>query len=329
MPDVDPSERVGSLMSAFVDSRCLHVAVNLGVPEAVRDEPRGLPDVAGEIGVDASALGRVLRHLSSLGVFAMGDDQVWHNDASRLLRDDDPGGLAPLTRMMALPVIWDSFKRLEDAVRTGRPGTSFVDPEGFFAYLDAHPEESALYDEGMTSMTTRRIPRVVPCYDFTGFGVIADIGGGRGHLLRAVLEQTPGARGVLFDRAGVADQLEDTERISVHVGSFLTDPLPAADCYLLSNIIHDWSDADALTILAAVRAAASATSTLLLLEFVVPEDAGEFEATDIDVDMLALVGGRERTLAEYTALLRASGWQLQRTVDTPSQDILEAVPLSP
>jgi len=158
--------------------------------------------------------------------------------------------------------------------------------------------------------------------------VIADIGGGRGHLLSAVLEQTPEAHGVLFDRAQVAGQLEDTDRISVHVGSFLTDPLPAADCYLLSNIIHDWSDADALTILTAVRAAASPTSTLVLIEFVIPDDPGQFAATDIDVDMLALVGGRERTLAEYTELLAASGWQLQRKVTTPSQDILEAVPTS-
>ena len=135
---------------------------------------------------------------------------------------------------------------------------------------------------------------------------------------------------MLFDRAQVAGQLKDIDRITVQVGSFLTDPLPAADCYLLSNIIHDWSDADALTILSAVRAAASATSTLLLIEFVVPDDAGEFEATDIDVDMLALVGGRERTLAEYTGepFLSSSGWQLQRKVTTPSQDILEARPTS-
>jgi hypothetical protein len=328
MPDPDPSECVGSLMGAFVDSRCLHVAVNLAVPEVVSDEPRTLQEIAREIGVDASALGRVLRHLASLGVFAMREDNVWHNDASRLLRDDHPGGLAPLIRMMALPIIWDSFKRLEDAVRTGRPGTTFVDPNGFFAYLDAHPEESALYDEGMTSMTTRRISKVLPCYDFSGFTVIADIGGGRGHLLRAVLEQAPGARGVLFDRAQVVDQLADTGRISVKVGNSLADPLPAADCYLLSNIIHDWSDADALTILTAVRAAASPTSTLVLIEFVIPDDPGQFAATDIDVDMLALVGGRERTLAEYTDLLAASGWQLERRVPTPSQDILEAVPTS-
>jgi hypothetical protein len=215
------------------------------------------------------------------------------------------------------------------AVRTSRPGTTFHDPSGFFSYLDAHPEESEVYDQGMTAMTTRRISRMVPCYDFSDFDLIADIGGGRGHLLRAVLDQTPGAQGVLFDRALVASELGSLDRISVQVGSFFTDPLPAADCYLLSNIIHDWSDSDAVAILTAVRAAAASTSTLLLFEYLIPDDAGQFEASDVDVYMLALVGGRERTLDEYSQLLAAGGWRLQRTVSTASQDILEAVPAGP
>lgn len=226
--------------------------------------------------------------------------------------------------MIGLPVMWDSFSHLEATVRTGRPGTEFVDPAGFFAYLDRHPGESDVYDRGMTAMTVRRIARTVPHYDFTPFGVIADIGGGRGHLLRAVLEQTPEARGVLFDRAQVVEDLAADPRIEVRSGSFLSDVLPGADCYLLSNVIHDWSDEDAVAILTAVRAAASATSTLLLFEFVVPDDGAEFDATDVDVFMLGLVGGRERTLAEYATLLGRAGWQVRRTVDTPVQTIIEA-----
>src|SRR5207342_3599002 len=113
-------------------------------------------------------------------------------------------------------------------------------------------------------------------------------GGGRGHLLRAVLAQTPAARGVIFDRAQVVDDVPADERVAVMPGSFFTDSLPAADCYLLSNIIHDWSDQDAVSILTAVRAAASPSSTLLLFEWVVPDDASPFEASDVDIYMLAL-----------------------------------------
>ncbi len=324
--DVEPAELVGSLAEAYVNSRCLHVAAALGLADVVGDRTRPLADVATDLSVDATALGRVVRHLASLGVFVVENGHVAHNDASRLLRTGDPEGLLPLTRMLALPILWDSFKTLEEAVRTGRPGASFHDSGGFFAYLDAHPDESAVYDQGMTAMTVRRIARIVPAYDFTPFEVIADIGGGRGHLLRAVLERAPNARGILFDRGQVLAGAEQDDRVTTLSGSFLTDPLPQADCYLLSNVIHDWSDSEALTILRAVRAAATPRSTMLLIEFVVPDDAGEFEASDIDVYMLALVGGRERTRNEYADLLASSGWQLRRAVPTPSQTILEAIP---
>jgi hypothetical protein len=323
MTEGEPIEVV-ELAEAYLGSRCLHVVVELGLADAVTDDPRDLAEVAGEVGADAVFLMRVVRHLAALGVFEFRAGRIWHNDSSRSLRTDDPGGKAELIKMLGLPVMWESFSHLEAAVRTGRPGTEFVDPDGFFAYLDAHPGESDAYDRGMTSMTVRRISRTVPHYDFTRYEVIADIGGGRGHLLRAVLEQTPAARGVVFDRAQVVGDLPADERIAVQSGSFFTDPLPAADCYLLSNIIHDWSDHDAVSILTAVRAAASPSSTLLLFEWVVPDDGSDFDATDVDVYMLALVGGRERTLAEYAGLLGQAGWQVHKTVETPAQTIIEA-----
>jgi hypothetical protein len=254
----------------------------------------------------------------------MRDSTFRHNDASRLLTSDHPGGLLPLTRLLGLPILWESFKVLEDSVRTGTPGAELHEPRGFFAYLDAHPGESRTYDEGMTAMTVRRISRIVPHYDFSPFPVIADIGGGRGHLLQAVLDRTSTARGILFDRPQVLESFEGDDRISLQPGDFLHDPLPAADCYLLSNVIHDWGDAEAVAILTAAREAAQPDSTLLLFEFVVPKDAEPFEASDIDVYMLALVSGRERTLDEYEQLLTAGGWKLSGTVTTPSQTIIEA-----
>jgi hypothetical protein len=209
--DQDPSELVGSLAEAYLGSRCLHVAANLGVADVLTDEPRSLAAVAGDLEVDQTALAPVIRHLAALGVFAMQGNDVWNNDASRLLCSGHPDALLPLTRMLALPIMWDSFGSLEETVRTGRPGATVQDPAGFFAYLDAHPAESEVYDEGMAAMTSRRIARVVPHYDFSRFGVIADIGGGVGHLLRAVLERAPQAQGVLFDRAQVVGGLAPSD----------------------------------------------------------------------------------------------------------------------
>jgi hypothetical protein len=328
MSDQPPAELVGSLAEGFMGSRCLHVAVSMGLAETVTDAPRTLTDVAGEVGADPRALGRLVRHLAALGVFECSGDSIRHNEASRLLRRDHPSDFSSLVLMLGIPVIWESLGNLEDAVRTGRPGTTFLDPNGFFPYLAAHPDESELYDRGMTGMTVRRISRMVPHYDFTPFSVIADIGGGRGHLLRAVLAQTPAAQGILFDQAHVVMDLPSEPRVSVEAGSFFTDPLPRADCYLLSNIIHDWGDDEALSILRAVRSAADSTSTLLLFEFLVPEDAEDFTATNIDMWMLALVSGRERTHTEYSDLLARCGWQVSRTVPTPVQTIIEAIPAS-
>src|SRR6476661_4912748 len=132
------------------------------------------------LGVDVGSLTRLLRHLATLGLFSLHGGRLAHTEASRLLRSDHPLGLLETAQLMALPIIWDSVRHLEDAVRTGRPGTLFHDARGFFGYLADHPDESAVYDRGMTSMTTRRIAVQVPAYDFSRFAVIADIGGGRG-----------------------------------------------------------------------------------------------------------------------------------------------------
>lgn len=127
-----------------------------------------------------------------------------------------------------------------------------------------------------------------------------DIGGGCGHLIRAILDQTPEARGIVFDQAHVAKGALPHDRLTIQAGSLFIDPLLEADCYVMSDIVHDWADDEARAILRAARQAAATDLTLLLMEFVVPEDDGDFEATDIDIDidMLILVAGRERTERE-------------------------------
>lgn len=185
----------------------------------------------------------------------------------------------------------------------------------------------------MTAKARAQIAGILEAYDFSRFLSIADIGGGRGHLLQAVLGRAANARGVLFDLPHVIDAARElaSDRLSLAKGDFFRDRLPACDAYLVMEIIHDWDDAKSTAILKAIRAAAPDGATLLLLETIVPDEAGPHWAKTLDVLMLAVTGGLQRTQSQYAELLAATGFRLQRVLDTPTGiSIVEAVtaPLS-
>jgi O-methyltransferase domain len=317
---------INATAAAYLSARCLHTVARLGVADAIGDAPRPLGEVADEVGADTSALGRILRHLAALGIFELRAGGVAHTHASRLLRADHAHTLLPIVQFHGLPILWDSFRDLDETARSGRPAAETKDPRGFFGYLSSHPDESDLFDAGMNAMTKLEVAELVPAYDFTDRTVIADIGGGRGQLLRAVLDATPWARGILHDQPHVLAKVEPHPCMSFHPGDFFVDPLPAADCYLLKRILHDWDDAEATAILQAIRKASPPDAIVLLFEYVVPEAGDEFVGTNIDVIVLTLLTGRERTRDEYAALLAGGGFELVRTIPTARLTILEARP---
>lgn len=184
-----------------------------------------------------------------------------------------------------------------------------------------------MFNEAMAGKSIAAVPAVLEAYDFSAFGTIADIGGGRGHLLRAILERVPGAQGILFELPQVIEDAarEGIPRTQLVAGDFFVDPLPAADAYLLMEIIHDWGDDDAARILAAVRRAAPTHARVLIVETLVPDSPGPGFAKTLDVIMLAITGGRERTPAEFETLLAGAGLRLERVIRTPSHySIVEA-----
>ena len=183
-------------------------------------------------------------------------------------------------------------------------------------------------------LVLREAGGATPPADSPGSRRIGDIGGGRGHLLRAVLESVPDAAGVLFDLPQVVarEAAMASDRVSVQPGDFFQDELPVCDTYLMMNVIHDWADAEAVKILRAVRKSAPMDARLLLIESILPETTGAHPVRNdpilnLDVAMLAITGGRERTLAEYQALLAAAGFRLDRAVETDTSiAILEGTP---
>ena len=292
------------------------------------ETPRSASDLAVAVGTHPEPLGRVLRHLATRGIFEIqGNDTFGHSAASRLLRTDHPQSMRASVQLPGLPIIWASCGEMEHSVRTGLPAAAEVFPGGFWQYLTQYPEEGRVFNAAMAARAQEAIAGILVSYDFSGFGLIGDIGGGSGHLLRAVLETAPGAKGVLFDQPHVIEEASGiaSERLRLQAGDFFRDEPPSCDAYLLMEIIHDWQDEEAAAILKAIRRAAPAHAKLLVIEAIVPDDPGPDWPKMLDIIMLTLFGSRQRTQQEYEALFAQSGFVLEREIDTRAGiSILEA-----
>lgn len=323
---IRPHELVWSLTNSVVAAKALHLVAELGVADAVGEAPVGVADLARHCDVDPDALDRVLRLLAAHGIFEWRDGRYAHTDASRVLCSGHPQSLRPFTRMMNLPVLWRSIAALDHSVRTGAPAIEALEADGFFGYLQRHGDEAQVFAEAMAAKARADIANVLSAYDFGPFTTIADIGGGRGHLLRAVLDAVPTATGVLFDLPDVVASAEPADRLSCRPGDFFVDALPAADAYLLMEVVHDWPDAEALAILRAIRRAATPGAVVLVIEGIAPDDGADVRVQTLDVIMLAITGGRERTADELRSLLREAGFRLTTVIDTDGpMRIAEAV----
>jgi hypothetical protein len=274
-------------------------------------------ELAERCGVHAGALDRVMRLLGEHGVFHPADGGFRHTPASELLRTDHPRSMRAYARMMGLRGFVEAFMHLEHSIETGAPSVETVNPGGFWAYLHDNPHDARIFGQAMTARAAADIAALVAGYDFTRFAAIADIGGGRGHLLRAVLDAAPDARGVLFELPDVIGALDvEHERLTPQAGDFFVDPLPAADLYVLMEIIHDWPDAECLSILSAVRRAAAPGATVLVIETILHDDRPDPRGRMLDVIMLAISGGRERTARELDELSQSAGFGKTTLIET-------------
>lgn len=329
MIEPNPFNTLIQIAGGYCLPRCLHVVADLGIADMVDETPRTAADLAAAVGADPDALGRVLRLLAAHGVFESQGDKFRHSPASRLLRTDHPQSARALARMFGLQPNWAIFGALEHAVRTGLLAADKVLPGGFWGYFAEHPEESAIFNAAMAAKAHGQVAAVVAAYDFSGFGLIGDIGGGRGHLLRAVLDAAPDVKGVLFDLPQVIEEAEGTasERVTLQAGDFFKDALPVCDAYLVMEVIHDWGDAESVAILRAIRRAAPSHSKVLLIEQIIPDDPGPHWAKMLDIHMLTLLGGKQRTRQEYEALFDRAGFSFEHEIGTGADiSILEAVP---
>jgi C-methyltransferase len=324
---MDPQALIWTMTNAGVSARSLQVVATLGVADLLDELPVAAEELARRCDVDPDALDRVLQLLVAHGIFTREPIGYSHTDASRLLRTDHPASMRALAQMMDLPVFTAALADLGHSIRTGRPSVLLTDPDGMWSHLDRNPDAQRLFTQAMTAKSAGDTGAVLDAYPFPAGGRVVDVGGGRGHLLHAVLQATPGTDGILFDLPDVVESGGPSHpRLIRRAGDFFIDPLPTGDHYLLMEVIHDWPDADAVQILKAVRKAAAPGARILVIESILRTELLDLRGHTLDVIMLAFTGGRERTVDELAGLLDAAGLRLERVIETATPlRIAEAV----
>jgi hypothetical protein len=325
---------VEMILAAWM-SQALEVAAELGIADALVTGPLTADDLARRVGADADAVERLTRALVSRGVFRRhGNGKYGLNRLADTLRADAPTSMAGAALFYGSPQHREHWSTLAEAVRSGKSTISALRGMGFFEYLNDDAHLAKMFNDAMTSISTLSEHAVVAAYDFDACPVVVDVGGGHGRLLATILAAAPKSRGVLYDLPDVAADAPSlltkfglTERVRIETGSFF-DSVPAGgNAYVLKHIIHDWADDEAVQILRNLRAVSDAGTTVLLVEMVIPAHDREFVGKFADLEMLLFGGSRERTAAEYRALLERAGFRMTRVVPTASPySLVEAKP---
>ena len=323
--DVAVDEQFLRMLTGYWLSKCLGVVARLGVADLMQHAPRTCDELAAETGADPQALYRVLRGLASEGVFAESAPGEFELTplAERLL-SNSPSSM----RNAAVKYASESFEAwslLENTVRTGTPGFEHAFGCGCFDYFQDRPETAAVFDHAMGELgrTMYSNAAILDAYDFDTDQTIVDVGGGGGSFLNDILDAAPASRGVLFDQPHVIEaarqRLDGTDLLSrceCVGGDFFKSVIAGGDLYLLKRIIHDWSDHRSIQILMNCRRAMSNDGRLLILETVLPENGGRHFGKLLDLHMMVVTGGRERTAQQYDQLLQAAGFRLARLIPT-------------
>ncbi|MGP8303745.1 methyltransferase [Streptomyces inhibens] len=316
-------------------------AARLRIVDLIGDGARTADELAAECAAQAPAMGRLLRALTGIGLLVERSPGAFAvTPAGALLRSDGPDSLHSFVRMFTDPTMLRAWERLDDSVRTGETAFDAVFGRDFFGHLAQQPQLSADFNAAMSQATRDTAALLPSAFDFGRFTTVADIGGGDGTLLAAVLKAYPSLGGILFDSAeGLAqagtklarDGLDG--RCSLVAGDFFATAPEGADLYLLKSVIHDWSDEQCAEILRHCRRVIPDTGRLLIVEPVLPPVVDPSAAGVVylsDLNMLVNVGGRERTRDDFESLCRAAGFAVRTVTRLPEPSrfsLIEAAPV--
>lgn len=323
------------LVHAGNTSQAIQVAASLGIADVLVDGPLTPEEIAAKVGANADGVNRLLRGLAGSGIFHADKSGRYRlTPLADTLRRDAEMPMRSIAMFTNSPEHREHWAHLSEAVRTGKPIIKNLRGMDVWTFFEQNEGANQVFNDAMSDFSNFTLAPILSAYDFNRFPTIVDVGGGQGAMLAAILRRTPQAKGIVYDlptvegaeatlrAAGVLD------RCTVEAGSALEKVPSGGDAYVLKNVIHNWPDAEVSTMLRNIRQAINPGGRLLIIELIIPEGNGAHPGKMGDLDMLLLVGGRERTVAESRTLLSDAGFRLDRVVQTASPlSILEATPV--
>ena len=325
---IDPraaQQLVFQLGTGYILSAALHVAVSLGIADRLADGSRNVSELADAADVNEDALYRILRSLSSAGVFVeSGPRQFSNNVASEQLKAGTTG-LREMVLWMSDSFHFNVYADIMHSVKTGLPAVEKTLGMAVFEYFPKHPDLSERFNNAMTAFSAMVIPAVLEAYDFGGIDTLVDVAGGHGQVLTSILQAYPSMKGVLGDLAHVIAGAEPriralglSGRCRTEVIDFFKAVPRGGDAYIMKHIIHDWDDEKSITILKNIQQAMNPGGRVILLDSVLPPANQPDFGKLIDLEMLLMPGGRERTEEEFRSLFDRAGFRLTKIVRTES-----------
>lgn len=319
-PFVIPEEHILEIVRGFWQSRALAIAAELEIADQLADGPLALDVLAERTETHVPSLFRLMRALESAGVFKQVSPSVFANTpASECLRKNVPGSLWAFVRTILSKGFgqYDSWGDFLTSVRTGKAAFDELYGRGPWEFFHSNPEIWAVFNQAMRAASALITPIVAASYNWRRFPLIADIGGGIGSQLVAILDAHPSSRGILFDQPGVLAEAIPHDRMERVAGNFFKSVPPGADAYTMRWIMHDWQDPEAIVILKNIRKAAAPEASVILIEEIIPDTTELTWGKWIDLHMMTVTGGRERTISEYADLFAKSGFELDKVVSMP------------
>ena len=327
-----PAQMLQFVMGSWV-AQCIGAAARLDLADHLASGSKNAAELATLSGANADAVFRLMRALASIDVFSMAGDRFSLTPLGETLRTRVPGSMRNIAIMETDEAHWLSWGKFSDSIRRGRKMSAEALKMEVWEYYAQHPTDGEQFSRAMTDISGLAIGPVLSGYDFSAASRLVDVGGAHGSLLMAILQKHSTASGVLFDLPQVTsgskvavEKQGMTSRVEIVGGDFFKEVPAGGDVYLLKHILHDWDDARCVSILTNIRTAMKPGAKILVVEFALPGTAAPSPAHYMDLNMLVMLDGRERTADQYGALFKQAGLKLSKFIPTPSPiGLVEAV----